>query len=332
LRVGDLKKSRASRAVGALICLGLLHLMRLQMFAELKPAAQQKGGLASQLDTLLASGKIAEGDSIVKRYLAQGGITAETYLGIGRVYFEHDQWEQASELLHKSLELQNQNDVAHLLLGLSLAELKQYEESERELQTAVQQNPQSDFNWYFAGWRLLLRGKYEVSLPYFYKAVELNPRNPNAQRALGSALARTGSYGLAENYFKKAIELIEQEHLQTPEPYLDLAYVLLFSNQKEPAARALECLRKAITINSKMAEAHYLCGKALLKLGRFTAARSELLLAVQLNAKDARPHFLLGQVYDKLGESQEASEARRTFAKLSQRRADESQGMENLRP
>src|SRR5206468_2613841 len=79
-------------------------------------------------------------------------------------------------------------------------------------------------------------------------------------------------------------------------------------------------------------EAHYLCGKALLKLERFAEARTELLLAVQLNAKDARPHFLLGQVYDKLGASQEASEARRTFAKLSPRRADEAQGMENLRP
>ncbi|PYV83237.1 MAG: hypothetical protein DMG05_26520, partial [Acidobacteria bacterium] len=160
--------------------------------------------------------------------------------------------------------MQSQNDVAHLLLGLSLAELKQYEESEQELQIAVQQNPRSDFNWYFAGWRLLLRGKYEASLPYFYKAAELNPRNPNAQRALGSALARTGSYGLAENYFKKAIELIEQQQEPNHDPYLDLTYLLLFSNQKASATQALEFARKAITINPKMAEAHYLCGKALL--------------------------------------------------------------------
>ena len=268
----------------------------------------------------------------MKQHLSDHTPSAQTFFEVARVYFEHDQWEQTTQLLRKSLDLQSQNDVAHLLLGLSLAELKQYEESEQELQIAVQQNPRSDFNWYFAGWRLLLRGKYEASLPYFYKAVELNPKNPNAQRALGSALARTGSYELAESYFKKAIELVERERQPTPDPYLDLAYLLLFSNQKESAARALEYLGKAIAINPKMAEAHYLCGKALLKLERFTEARSELLLAVQLNAKDARPHFLLGQVYDKLGESQQAVEARRTFAKLSQRRADEAQGVADLRP
>jgi tetratricopeptide (TPR) repeat protein len=294
--------------------------------------AEQTRSITLQLGELLAAGKITQANSILKQHLSDHTPSAQTFFEVGRVYFEHDQWEQTAQLLRKSIELQSQNDVAHLLLGLSLAELKQYDESERELQTAVQQNPRSDFNWYFAGWRLLLRGKYEASLPYFYKAVELNPRNPNAQRALGSALARTGSYGLAENYFKKAIELIEQQQEPNPEPYLDLTYLLLFSNQKASATQALEFARKAITMNPKMAEAHYLCGKALLKLERFTEARSELLLAVQLNAKDARPHFLLGQVYDRLGESQQAVEARKTFAKLSQRRADEAQGMGDLRP
>lgn len=51
---------------------------------------------------------------------------------------------------------------------------------------------------------------------------------------------------MAQNCHTKAIELIEQEQQQTPEPYLDLAYLLLFSNQKETAARALEYLHKAI--------------------------------------------------------------------------------------
>jgi len=295
-------------------------------------AAQQRSEISVQIQELLASGKLTEANLLVQQYLSGRSPSADSFFGIGRVYFEHDQWKQASELLRKSVELQNRNDVAHLLLGLCLAELKQFEESERELRTAVQQNPKSDFNCYFAGWRLLLRGKYEESLPYFYKAVDLNPKNANAQRALGSALAHTGSYELAGNYYRKAIEITEKEKQATPEPYLDLAYLLLFSNQKGPAAQALEYARKAIAIDSNVASAHYLCGKALLKLEQHREAQNELLIAVRLNPQDGRPFFLLAQVYDRLGDTVKAREARQLFAKLTQRRADESQGMSDLRP
>lgn len=321
-------RRRVSRVGGVL---WLLSFMQPSSFST-SQAAQQPAKISFQIDKLLASGKLAEADSLVKQFLFRQPTSAEVLLEIGRVYFEHDQWRQASDFLRRSLDLQDRNDVAHLLLGLSLAELKQFEDSERELQTAVQQNPQSDLNWYFAGWRLLLRGKYEASLPYFYKAVELNPKNPNAHRALGSALARTGNYGLAEDYYKKAIELVERERQPTPDPYLDLAYLLLLSNQKEPAARALEYLGKAIAIDPKMVEAYYLSGKALLKLERYSEAKDELLTATQLNPKDGRPYFLLAQVYDRLGQPQQASSARQTFARMSQRRSDEVQGMENSQP
>ena len=260
----------------ALVTISALWVLQPQSIAAIE---EQKIAPIVQIDKLLTEGKLAQAKSAVQQYLSGGSPSADSFFEIGRVYFEHDQWKQASDLFRQSLKLQDRNDVAHLLLGLSLAELKEFDESERELQTAVQQNPQSDLNWYFAGWRLLLRGKYEAALPYFYKAVELNPKNPNAHRALGSALARTGSYGQAENCFQKALDLLEQEKQQTPEPYLDLAYLLLFSNQKEPAVRSLEYLHKAIAMNPKMAEAHYLCGKALLKLERYSEARSELLIA-----------------------------------------------------
>src|SRR5262249_16106186 len=157
-----------------------------------------------------------------------------------------------------------------------------------------------------------------------YKAVELNPRNSNACRALGQGLAHTGNYILAENYYKKAIELAEREGQAAPEPYLDLAYLLLFSNQKEPPARALDYKRNAIAINSKIVDAHYVWGKALLKLDGYSEANEELLIATRLNAKDGRPYLLLAQVYDRLGNTAKAREARQSFARLNQHRADES--------
>jgi Flp pilus assembly protein TadD len=318
---------RATWVIGV-AAIGFLCLLQSKNLA----ANEEREAGPARIGKLLSAGKLTEADSAVQQYLSARSPSADSLFELGRVYFEHDQWKQASELLRRSLDLENQNDVAHLLLGLSLAELKQFDESERELQAAVQQNPQSDLNWYFAGWRLLLRGKYEASLPYFYKAVELNPKNPNAHRALGSALARTGSYGLAEGSYRKSIEIVERAKEATPEPYLDLAYLLLLSNRTEPAAQALEYARKAIAMDSKLASAHYLCGKALLKLEQDQEAQNELLIAARLNPQDGRPFFLLAQIYDRLGDTAKAREARVLFAKLTQRRADESQGISDSRP
>jgi Flp pilus assembly protein TadD len=286
-------------------------------------ALEQPEAIDTQLPQLLAAGKLSEADSLSRQYLSERPASFESFLRVGRVYFEHDQWERAANFLRESIKLQSQNDTAHLLLGLSLAEMKQAAEAERELLIAVQQNPRSDVNCYFAGEQLLRRGKYEASLPYFYKAVELNPKNSGAYRALGSALARTGSYGLAENYYKRAIDLIEKEGAQTVEPYLDLSYLLLLGNQKEPAARALEYARRAIALNTQSADAHYMCGKALLRLERYSEACGELLASSRLNPEDARPHFLLAQAYERLGDTQQARAARETFARLTKKSATE---------
>ena len=249
------------------------------------------------------------------------------------MYFEHDQWTQASELLRRSLNLQDRNDVAHLLLGLSLAELKQFDESERELQTAVQQNPQSDLNWYFAGWRLLLRGKYEASLPYFYKAVELNPKNPNAHRALGSALARTGSYGLAEDYYRKAIEIVERAKEPTPDPYLDLAYLLLFSNRRETAARHWNMRARQLLLIPGWPAPITCAGKLCSSWNKIKKLKMSSCIAAKLNPQDGRPFFLLAQIYDRL----EATLPKRVrpgnySPRLTQRRADESKEMSDSPP
>ena len=281
---------------------------------------------ARDLNQLLAQHELERANATLALYLSQTSPSPEELLEIGRIYFEHEYWQNAVELLRKSIALQPQSDLAHLLLGLSLAEIGQADESERELSIAVRQNPKSEMNCYFAGWRLLVRSKYEDALPYFYKALTLNPRNPNTYRALGSALSRTGSYGLAETYYRKAIGLLESQ--PTPEPYLDLAYLLLLGNRKESAAEALDCAMKAQRINPNMAEAHYLGGKALMKLDRYVEAERELRKATHLNSNDARPYFLLAQAYDRMGKPAQANDARKAFGRISQRRVDESQGME----
>lgn len=286
-------------------------------------ATQAVSEVAAQVGKLLEAGKVREAESVSTRQLSQRPSDSEAYLEMGRVYFDHEHWKRAVGLFRRSIELQAHNDTAHLLLGLSLAEMKQPEEAERALLLAVDQNPRSDTNCFMAGRQLLMRGKFEASLPYFYKAVELNPSSGRTYQGLAAALARTGSYALAVNYYEKAIAIAEKDHSISPEPLLNASYLLLLSNQKEPSERALDHARQALRLDPQSPEGHYLCGKALLNLGRHPEARDELAVAAELNPQDARAFFLLAQVHHRLGDPARARAARKTFARLSKQRTDE---------
>src|SRR5262245_62032133 len=108
---------------------------------------------ATELNQLLAQHDLDRANATLAHYLSQTSSSPGELLEIGRIYFEHEYWQNAVELLRKSIALQPQSDLAHLLLGLSLAEIGQADESERELMIAVRQNPKSEMNCYFAGWR-----------------------------------------------------------------------------------------------------------------------------------------------------------------------------------
>src|SRR5262249_48178469 len=81
----------------AITCLGLLQSVHLPIFGALQGTGQRTG-ITVQMDELLTKGKVAEADSAVKQYLQGRSPSAELLAEIGRVYFEHDQWKQGSEL------------------------------------------------------------------------------------------------------------------------------------------------------------------------------------------------------------------------------------------
>ena len=57
-------------------------------------------------------------------------------------------------------------------------------------------------------------------------------------------------------------------------------------------------------------DAHYLLGKALVKLGRLREAVPELRKAEALNPKDSKPHFLLARIFDRVGQREDAKKER----------------------
>jgi len=279
----------------------------------------------TKIEALIVSKKYDQAESLVEAAIAKGTPAARAYFRMGKAYFDHDEWQRAADYLEKSLQAQEGNDQAHLLLGLADRELKQPEQAEKEFMKAVSLNPRSDVNTYFAGQQLLLDLKYEAALSYLYEAVKLNPRNALAYRALGTTQVHLGNYGLAEPYYRKAVEALGESASSDPGPLLDLSFILLLGHDPAKVEEALKLAKRAAEIQPTSGSAHYLVGKALMSQGRVQEAVPELVLATRLNPEDSKPHFQLALAYERLGDKEKALAERQALAKTKQR--SDQQGM-----
>jgi tetratricopeptide (TPR) repeat protein len=290
--------------------------------AALKPFApedQSEEKTFAMIESAAGSKNYEKADILLQSAISQGTPPERAYFRMGKIFFDHDDWQRAAVNLEKSLQLQPDNDQAHLLLGLSYRELKQPERAEKEFIKAVELNPRSDVNAYFAGHQLLIDMRFEEALPYLYNAVKLNPRNASAYRALGMTQVHLGNYGLAESYYRKAVDAIGDSRSAQPGPFLDLAFILLLGHDSAKVQDALELAQRAAKLQPNSCDAHYLVGKALMKMGRPKEAVPELERAIKLNPADSKPHFQLALAYDELGQKEKAKVERQVLAETKQR-------------
>jgi tetratricopeptide (TPR) repeat protein len=273
----------------------------------------------TELDALIAQHQYARAEEIVGRRVESGDDPAATYFQIGKIYFDHEEWQRSAGFLEKSLNLKGTNDQAHQLLGLDWRALHRPEDAEAELLKAVAENPSNRVNAYFAGHQLLLNGKFEAALPYLYKALDWRPLQSQALQALALAQARLGNYGLAESYYRKAIDsgpAADDGHYSA---LVNLSILLLLGHDRARLEEGFSCAQRAAKLQPDSADAHFLAGKALFKLGRLREASPELTRAAKLNPDDSKPHFLLARIYDQLGQHDRAQKERENLTRIQGR-------------
>jgi tetratricopeptide (TPR) repeat protein len=280
------------------------------------PSAAQ---VHAELDALIAQHQYTRAEQMVYRRLDSGDDPAATYFQIGKIYFDHEEWQRSAGFLEKSLKIKSMNDEAHQLLGLDWRALHRPDDAEAELLEAVKENPSNRVNAYFAGHQLLLNGKFEAALPYLYRALDWEPLQPQALQALALAQARLGNYGLAESYYRKAIDSAQTSDDDRYSALVNLSILLLLGHDPIRLQEGFSCAQRAEKVRPDSADAHFLAGKALFKLGRLLEASPELARAAKLNPEDSKPHFLLARIYDQLGQHNRARKERQNLARIQGR-------------
>ena len=90
------------------------------------------------------------------------------------------------------------------------------------------------------------------------------------------------------------------------------------SGESAESEKALDLLKKSLTLNANIAETHYQFGCLLERKRDYAGAASELERSVALNPKESAAHFHLSRVYDKLGKKEQAARERELHEKLTE--------------
>lgn len=138
---------------------------------------------------------------------------AETYLALGDLYFDEEDYDKALENYTKSIELNPENHYVFNKLATCLWQKDFIEEAIISYRHAIDLNPEYDAAYNNLG-AVYLDGKkmYKEAKDCFLTAIEKNPEYEMAHYNAGRAFEELGDKITAAKYYQKAYTLNEKTH------------------------------------------------------------------------------------------------------------------------
>jgi tetratricopeptide (TPR) repeat protein len=191
---------------------------------------------------------------IFNRLLQNRGNKSELHILFGRAYRETEYLDEAIDEFKKTIALNPQHPGAHYCLGLSYL-LKdgtlKLKEAAAEFRAELATYPDEFLAIYNLGVVCVIERQYEEGMKLLEKAARLRPQNPEVFLFLGNAYHGLGQFDKAVVAFEKCLAL---------NPDLDKT-------------------------STQAAEAHFLFGKSLVRVGRTEEGEKQLQIAKELKAK-----------------------------------------------
>ena len=149
--------------------------------------------------------------------------------------------EKATELLQKSLAMDDSNALAHGNLSIVYLQQREYDKSIAEGERAVSLNLGSPWTAWMYAKALVYAGRPEEAIPLLEKAIRLNPIGPTPfYNDLGLAFLMTGRLEEAAAFFKKSLDIAPNDFWM--HAILAAVYIMM-DRDKEARAEAAEVLR-----------------------------------------------------------------------------------------
>jgi tetratricopeptide (TPR) repeat protein len=257
-----------------------------------------------------------QAEAALKRLLVQHD-EAELHDLLGEVYEKRERYREAGPEFQKAATMEPGNEDYRFNYGLVLIEFGAFHPAVEVLTQATKDFPNSGRMWSALGAAEFVWGAYDLALQHTLHSTDLDPDLSWSYYCLGRLYIKVS----AESQ-KRVMEKLKSYLAQHPnDPWAHYFYGAgLFQEQQELGARdytSVEShLRKAIELQSDLAEAHFELGLVLSAQGKNADAVPELLQACKLDPQMPEAHYRLGLAYAKLGEKAKAEKELRLQQRL----------------
>jgi Flp pilus assembly protein TadD len=272
-------------------------------------------------EILLRDGRMEEAEAVFRELLAVRPGSGELHGRLGVVLEARGRTAEAEAELVRAVELEPSSATLHNDLGLFYGRLGRHDDAVEHLRRAVDLSPETEVLRNNLGNSLREAGHLVESFEELERAVHGRPGFAAAHYNLGLTLERLGRGDEAADRYRAAIRL----RPRYGDALRALGRVTLDASD---AAGSLPPLDAAIEIDDADTEAHALRARAMLRLGRYREAESDLLRVLQLNPRSVEARNSLGILHALRGDDEGA---RRWWEEALAIAPDAAQVRENLR-
>lgn len=165
--------------------------------------------------------------------------SAEARIDKGGEYVKSKDYEKALREFEAAAKTDPRHPRAHLMIGLTQANLGRFEIAIEETEKAIELDP-SYAAFHNLGLIQANRGKYKESIDAYKKALEKSPRAHRTWYLLGLVYATTANYTEAIDAYRRAVEAFPR----LPEAYLGIGSALYWNGDVQGANAQVAKLRE----------------------------------------------------------------------------------------
>ncbi|MFB2967562.1 tetratricopeptide repeat protein [Aerosakkonema sp. BLCC-F183] len=248
--------------------------------------------LQAEALSLYEAGYLAAAEIKYKEILDLDINNAEAWRGLGTIYYVQEQYQDALEMLYKSLKLDSSNAIVYYNLGLVKEKI----------------------------------GYLAKAVRYYEKAIALNPYYIEAYHNLGKVFSEMGLLEQAETTFVRAIAVRDNYYIN----YLNLANILMMRQQINEAIASYKTalqlnpgdplifhsLAIAFLAKNEPVQAYLYFGYAAYYQGQYLEAISNYQNFLQIETGDVELYISLADCYQHLHEYAQAIQTYRESLQL----------------
>ena len=295
------------------------------------------------------SNKIAEAIPYLENAQRANPSSYENGYNLSLAYVETGHLAEARSSVQQLLKLKDTAEL-HNLLGEINEKDGRFVAAANEYETAAHQDP-SESNLFDWGSELLLHRTLDPAVDVFRQATQRYPKSPRLAVGLGVALYSRGNYDDAVKALIKGADLnpsdtrcylfLSKAYDSSPNQADDVIERFRRFTELQPSngwafyyyamslwkgkraqdpdldlAQIQVLLKKAITLEPKLGEAHLQMANLLSDQGKFAEAIPEYTTALGLNSDLADGYYRLGQAYVRTGQKEQAQKQFEAYQRL----------------